>query len=48
MGYTTASSRTPSEWLAFLDGFADAWNRHDTDAIQEGLGTDARDRSERS
>jgi ketosteroid isomerase-like protein len=33
MGYTTASSRTPSEWLAFLDAFADAWNRHDPDAI---------------
>jgi ketosteroid isomerase-like protein len=33
MDHLTKDGRTSAEWLAFLDAFADAWNRHDADAI---------------
>jgi steroid delta-isomerase-like uncharacterized protein len=33
MDHITGRDRTESEWLGFLDAFADAWTRHDAEAI---------------
>jgi ketosteroid isomerase-like protein len=33
MDHLTKDNRTDAEWLVFLDAFADAWNRHDAEAI---------------